>query len=84
MLDARARIAILTTTKRETTQIIRGKNMEPIINKISKLSVESIKEIIVKAMDDHREEMSVVLDAAMCVLEQKIGTDKFAEFADAI
>lgn len=55
-----------------------------LISKISKMPAEQIKDLIIKLMDDMRQEAGVVLDSAMEALEAKIGTEAFVAFADAI
>lgn len=58
--------------------------MKSIIAKIETLSVETIKDMIVKLIDDARDEAGIVLDAALDALREKVGDEEFQDFCNAI
>ena len=56
---------------------------EKIRNRLNSLSVEMLKEIIDKLMDDFRDGSDIVFSMALNVLQSKIDTKSFIEFCDS-
>jgi hypothetical protein len=58
--------------------------MEKIIAKISPLSVKALKELAVKLNGDLSTEASIVLDAIMDTLMNRMPEDEFVSFCDTL
>lgn len=53
-------------------------------NKLSKLSMEEVAEIVARTFNDTRDEAGIVLDVALAVLETKMAQADFIRFCDKL
>jgi len=58
--------------------------MQKMINTASQLSAEEIKEQVIKLNDNFDDNIDHVLTALINALENKISTDEFVSFCDAL
>ena len=53
-------------------------------NKLSRLNMDEVAEIVARMFNDTRDEAGVVLDAALAVLETKMPEADFIRFCDKL
>jgi hypothetical protein len=53
-------------------------------NKLSKLSMEEVAEIVARTFNDTRDEAGIVLDVALAILETKMSQTDFIRFCDKL